>query len=394
MSTDTKENINTEIAEFLGESNVPAVVGQALEVEMVENYMSADKPDEIDEAAVAEVVDAFMQKLNDNPTDMTLSSDVYKIGTKSATIAMPNVQLYDTLISNIMKDQQAGPVDGSKEYNMLQLKREMDMVNPAVLAQTPVKQKFLIFFSKANLPGTEKIMDMIYERKETVKSSIDGIKVALLQNANDLDHQMADLMMIYKGLLTSHNILKSEIYTAKLIYNKLVDLDIKDPIAKENINTVLADLTTQINSLLVEENMNAQFFAGSQLTAKLVREQQNQIRILVRQMEKAVLANLGLRVVAKGLEDSVNASKALGSAIANTIADTAKANEKTADKLIQARTEGYIDLAKLQEGVDALTRTFEKEAKANQLIIQQGLSVAKKIKEATVMLESKIDKEV
>lgn len=394
MSTDTKENINTEIAEFLGESNVPAVVGQALEVEMVENYMSADKPDEIDEAAVAEVVDAFMQKLNDNPTDMTLSSDVYKIGTKSATIAMPNVQLYDTLISNIMKDQQAGPVDGSKEYNMLQLKREMDMVNPAVLAQTPVKQKFLIFFSKANLPGTEKIMDMIYERKETVKSSIDGIKVALLQNANDLDHQMADLMMIYKGLLTSHNILKSEIYTAKLIYNKLVDLDIKDPIAKENVNTVLADLTTQINSLLVEENMNAQFFAGSQLTAKLVREQQNQIRILVRQMEKAVLANLGLRVVAKGLEDSVNASKALGSAIANTIADTAKANEKTADKLIQARTEGYIDLAKLQEGVDALTRTFEKEAKANQLIIQQGLSVAKKIKEATVMLESKIDKEV
>jgi hypothetical protein len=296
--------------------------------------------------------------------------------------------------ADIMAENQKGPIEGSKEYNMLRLKREMDLINPAVLAQTPIKQKFLVFLSKTELPGSDKIMNMIYERKETVKSSIDGIKVALQQNASDLDNQMVDLMTIYKGLLASHKVLKTEIYTAKTLYNKIVDLDISDPVAKENINTVLADLTTQINALMVEENMNAQFFAGSQLTAKLVREQQNQIRILVQQMEKAVLANLGLRIVAKSLEESVNQSKALGDAIANTIADTAKANEKTTDKLIQARVEGYIDLNKLQEGVDALTRTFEKEAKANQLIIEQGLIVSKKLQEATKQLESKIDKEV
>jgi len=108
-------------------------------------------------------------------------------------------------------------------------------------------------------------------------------------------------------------------------------------------------------------------------------------------MEKAVLANLGLRVVAKGLENSVNQSKALGSAIANTIADTAAANEKTSIKLQKARTEGYIDIAKLQEGVDSLTRTFEREAQANKLIIKQGLSVAKTIKTATNSLEARID---
>ena len=235
-------------------------------------------------------------------------------------------------------------------------------------------------------------MDMIYERKETVKSSTDGIKVALLQNANDLDKQLADLMMIYKGLLSSHLVLKGEIYQAQLIYNEITDLmtNITDSLEKQNIETVLADLTTQINALIVEENMNAQFFAGSQLTAKLVREQQNQIRILVRQMEKAVLANLGLRVVAKGLENSVNQSKALGDAIANTIADTAKSNEKTAEKLIKARTEGYIDLSKLQEGVESLERTFEKEAKANELIIKQGLVIAKSVRATTQRLEQRV----
>lgn len=389
---------NAELAAFLGEdtSTLPVVV-ETVDIEVIENNkMDVLKPEKISDEALSEInnsVTSFIEKIKEDPTDMTLSSLVYKIGEKAANMAMPHVNLYDNLIVNIMDENQKGPeVKGSKDYNILRLKRELDLVNPAVLAKTPIKQKFMMFLSKSELPGSDKIMDMIYERKETVKSSTDGIKVALLQNANDLDKQLADLMMIYKGLLSSHLVLKSEIYQAQLIYNEIRDLivTITDPLEKQNIETVLADLTTQINSLIVEENMNAQFFAGSQLTAKLVREQQNQIRILVRQMEKAVLANLGLRVVAKGLENSVNQSKALGDAIANTIADTAKSNEKTADKLIKARTEGYIDLSKLQEGVESLERTFEKEAKANELIIKQGLIISKNVRSTTQRLEKRV----
>ena len=390
---------NDEMAAFLGEDtkNLPAEV-ELVDVEVLEsNKMDAVRPDGLSDEEneiILKFKNDFVKQITDDPTDMTLSSKVYKIGQTSAALSIPNVKLYDTLISDIMKDNQDGiNTEGSKEQNMLMLKKELDLINPAVLAKTPIKQKFLLFLNKTSLPGAEKVMEMIYERQETVKSTIDGIKVALLQNADDLDNQLADLMIVYKGLLKSHLSLKGEIYTGQLIYNDVVDIAdlIVDPIAKQNIEAVLADLTTQINSLIVEENMNAQFFAGSQMTAKLVREQQNQIRILVRQMEKAVLANLGLRVVAKGLENSVNQSKALGSAIANTIADTAAANEKTSIKLQKARTEGYIDIAKLQEGVDSLTRTFEREAQANKLIIKQGLSVAKTIKTATNSLEARID---
>ncbi len=390
---------NAELADFLGESasTLPVPVA-TIDTDVIENNkMDADKPDKLSDEADEEIkmsVNAFVEKVKEDASDMTLSSLVYKIGEKSANTAMPHVSLYDNLIAQIMDNNQKGPeVKGSKDYNILRLKRELDLVNPAVLAKTPIKQKFMMILSKSALPGSEKIMDMIYERKETVKTATDGIKVALLKNANDLDKQLADLMMIYKGLLASHLILKGEIYQAQLIYNQVVDLveNISDVNEKQNIETVLADLTTQINSLIVEENMNAQFFAGSQLTAKLVREQQNQIRILVRQMEKAVLVNLGLRVVAKGLENSVNQSKALGDAIATTIADTAKANEKTADKLIKARTEGYIDLSKLQEGVESLERTFEKEAKANALIIKQGLVISKNVRATTQRLEKRIN---
>jgi len=391
-------DVNAEMAEFLGEtSNLPTEV-ETVDVEVVGGRMDAVKPENMsDEADVnaKAFVENFVTRFRENPIDMTLSSDVYKIGQRSAAVSVPQVKIYDTLIANIMNDNQKGEtVEGSKEYNMLRLKRELDLINPAVLAKTPIKQKFLLFLNKSKLPGNEKIMDMIYERKETVSSSVEGIKTALLQNASDLDGQMADLLTVFKGLLNAHEILKEEIYTAQLLYNAVTDIqhEAKDDLARQNLETVLADLTTQINSLIVEENMNAQFFAGSQLTAKLVREQQNQIRILVRQLEKAVLANLGLRVVAKGLENSVNQSKALGSAIANTIADTAAANEKTAIKLQEARTGGYIDLQKLQEGVDALERTYEREAEANALIIKQGLAVSQKVREATARLESRIDR--
>ena len=78
-------------------------------------------------------------------------------------MAMPHVSLYDSLIVNIMDDNQKGPeVKGTKDYNILRLKRELDLINPAVLAKTPIKQKFLMFLSKTELPGSEKIMDMIF----------------------------------------------------------------------------------------------------------------------------------------------------------------------------------------------------------------------------------------
>lgn len=393
------QETNNELADFLGEDtkNLPATV-ELIDVEIQESArMDAQRPKGVtdeDHNNLLIYVDTFLQKVKDDPVDMTLSSDVYKLGQTSANMSIPQVKLYDTLIANIMKENQEGiNLEGSKEQNMLKLKQELDLINPAVLAKTPVKQKVFFFLTKSGLPGADKIMDMIYERQETVKSTIDGIKIALLQNANDLDNQLADLMMVYKGLLKSHNTLKGEIYAGQLIYNGVADIleTLDDSIAKQNVEAVLADLTTQINSLIVEENMNAQFFAGSQMTAKLVREQQNQIRILVRQMEKAVLANLALRVVAKGLEKSVNQSKALGDAIANTIADTAQANEKTAEKLHTARAEGYINLDKLQEGVASLERTFEREAQANKLIIKQGLTVARTIKSATNRLEKRID---
>jgi len=167
---------------------IPQVVEPIIESEVIEKpdtkmaVIILDKLEKKDEIYIKETINNFMTKLKNNPLDMTLSSDVYKIGNRSAEMALPKVNLYDELIASIMEENQKGPeTEGTKDYNLLQLKRELDLINPSVLAKTPIKQKVLIFFNKSSIPGKEKIMDMIYSRKETVKSSIDGIKLALLE---------------------------------------------------------------------------------------------------------------------------------------------------------------------------------------------------------------------
>ena len=122
-----------------------------------------------------------------------------------------------------------------------------------------------------------------------------------------------------------------------------------------------------------------------------VRYQQNQFNTMVSLMERAVLANLGLKVVANSLAESVELTSAMGNTIAATMEDTGLTTEKTAGKLREARVKGNINLDKLKAGMDALVRTYEAEAVANKMIIEKGIAVSKEVSAMTDKLSSHID---
>lgn len=346
-----------------------------------------------DNQALQQKVSEWLELVKSDPASLQLSSDIYQLGNEAATEVMPHTKLYDTMISDIMGEQQKGPVEGTRDYNLLQYKQHMDLVNPAVLAKQPISVRTMVFFKKNKLPGADQVLDIIYKNKETVKSAVDGLKVGLMANSNQLDNQLADLIVIYNGLRKADALLKQDIYFGQLLHvaiHRLVN-QMDDGLGKQNLETVLADLTTQVNSLLVEENMYTQFFAGSQQTAKMVRYQQTQLKQMVRLMENAVLANLGLKVVANSLAQSVEMTAAMGNVIADTMADTGHTTEKTSEKLRNARIKGNINLDKLKEGMEALERTFIAEANANKLIIEKGIQVSKQVSEMTDKLEAHLD---
>lgn len=335
-------------------------------------------------------VEQFMLAIRQNPTDITISTKVYGLGQDGAKELLPNTKLFERKIATIMTENQEG---SPTNRTLLQLKQELDQVNPVVLSQQPISVKVAILFSKTRLPKSQEILDMIYARRETVKSTVDGLKVALWETRDRLTTNIADIDAIYKGLEKGQRLIQRDIYFGELLaveLKKEVDMT-TDEIAKQNLEQVLADLTTAIINLKTEENANMQFFAGAQNLAKLTNMQASNITSVTNILERSVLANLALRVVATELAASVAATEQLKKTIGDTIADTAKVINQSTDTLIAARSSAAINLEALEEGCKQLEEVFAKQANANREIIEKGTQTSRKLSELTARLSARID---
>lgn len=348
-----------------------------------------------EELYITENTKKVIQKIKNNDISLILSDEIYEIGERSSQNALPQVKLYETLISNILKENQKSKENkndkSSRDYNLSELRKEIDKINPSVLKEKPIKEKFLFFFSRSKLPGTDKILDIIYDRQETVKKNVEDIKKSLVKNIDSLDNKLADLLAIYESLLKSQRLLKVDIFVLQNIFNEVKKIEEKteEKNQKELIKNVLTDIIIQLNSLIVEENMNTQFFTGSELISKSVKRQKNATKILIRQLEKSVLANLGLKIVAQDTKKSVEITSNLGEAISNTILDTANTIKNTQTILKEKSINGYFNLDKLQDSFDTIMDILEEEKNMNDDIIEKGVIVSNTIRNITSNLEKK-----
>ena len=348
---------------------------------------------EVEDRLVSEEVEKWMALAKIDPSSLELPTLISELGTASACESKKHIGLYDALIADIMSEEENGETKGSRRFNLMQLKQAFDSINPVVLAAQPIEIRILFWTWKTTrLPGMQAVLDTVYKRRETVSSTIEGIKMDLLVDAKRLEKQLEEVRVIYEGLKEAYTHLRKEIYFGQKWYAALYGFaqGLTDDLDRRNIEAVLAELMTQINTLLTEENLYMQFFANAQTTARLVREQQMQIRNIVRLLERAVLANLGLRVVSVGLERSVDLTQMLGDTIADTMKDTAGVNERTAKKLRDARKDGIINLDTLQTAIDTIVRTLDDEAKADRLLIEHGAEVGERISEMTDRLSRRI----
>jgi uncharacterized protein YaaN involved in tellurite resistance len=273
------------------------------------------------------------------------------------------------------------------------MKQAFDSINPAVLKTQPIQYRILFWTWKTSkFPQAKEVLDTVYKRRETVKTTIEGIKIALLLDTKRLENQFAEVLEIYKGLQGSHKCLVQDIYFGEIWHVALHQFakNLTDEIEKRNIEAVLAELTTQINTLKTEEQLYMQFFANTQVVSRLVREKISQTNSIVRLLEQAVLANLGLRVVSDGIEKAVDLTQELGDVIASTMLDTANTNDRTAQKLRKAREEGVINLEILQQAVDVIVKTLDDEAESDRRLIEKGTEVGKKLSGMTEQLRKHI----
>lgn len=347
-------------------------------------WMKADEQIELQNK-----VDLFMDAIKEDPTSIQLSNRVYDLGKEGARALMPHTNLFEKNMAEIMKDSQEGsPVNAT----LLKIKQEMDTINPAIIKEQPIAVRALVFFKKHRLPKADEILETIYTRRETVKSTIDGLEKGLWASRDKLMENLADLEGIYNGLLEGHRLIERDIYFGQLVHAKLSDFvnEVTEPIAKENLEQLLADITTQIINLQTEENANVQFFAGARAMVKLTRQQISNINGMTGLLKRTVLANLGLRAAATELQQSVAVTEAMKEAIGKTIADTGKQINQMGDTLTDARSKAMISLEGLEEGCRQLEEFFEKQANANREVIAKGGETSRRLAELTGKMKSRI----
>jgi uncharacterized protein YaaN involved in tellurite resistance len=332
----------------------------------------------------------FMELIRQNPTDISLSTKVYSLGQDGAKELMPHTALYERKIKTIMSENQTG---SPANKTLLQLKQELDQVNPAVLSKLPISVKGFLWMKDNRLPMAQEILDMIYAKRETVQSTVDGIKASLWETRDRLITNLADIGSIYKGLEKGQRLIQRDIYFGELLSEDLSALvaQTTEVLAVQNLEQVLADLTTSVINLKTEENANMQFFSGAINLAKLTNMQCSNITSVTNILERSVLANLGLRVVASELAASVAAVEQLKHTIGETIADTGRIINKTTDIMIEAKASASISIEGLEEGCRQLDEAFNKQAAANHQIIELGTQTSHKLSDLTARMRSRIE---
>ncbi len=341
-----------------------------------DSFPPARRPDWMtdEEAGKVDVaVQVFIDRLKTNAHDLGFADQLAQLGKASGEAMLPHTALYERKVSVLMKQNQEGsPVSKT----LLQVKQNMDLVNPAVIRKRkiPLKIMFMTLGFISRFPRGQEVLDQIYANRETVGSLITGLDKNLFTMAESLRQDQLEVRRIYTGLYNGQRLLERDIYLGHVLAGRMKDYvdTMPDGMEKDNVKSALAELIAQLTFLKDEELANQQFFTNARMMDTLTRGQIHNIKNLARLLKRSVLANLGLAVTAAELEESVKVTGALREAIGTTLVETAETIERSSTTLVAQRAQGGIDLEKLETATAAIERALAIHKQANDRIITDG----------------------
>lgn len=389
-------NATVDLESLLVEARSPDETNTALvplEAELSPDsstFPAPTRPDwMLDEQAekLGQAADAFLDGIKADPGNMRLADQVNTLGKASGDAMLPHTSLFDRKMNALMVQNQQG---NQANLTLVQIKQQMDLINPAVIRAQPLPKRALMGLLRigSRFPTIQEILNRIYENKETVQSTITGLRSNLHNIAGSLERDREDLLRIYDGLLKGEELLERDIYVGHLIAHKLHTYlqSMPEGSEKENVKGVLATLTSRLIYLKREENANQQFFAGTQMMVQLIRGQIHNITNVARLLERSVMANLALAVSAAELEGSVKTTDMLNEAIDTTLGDTAGRIATTSEMLAEQRARGGANLDKLEKAADEIERAIKLQEQANEVIITKGGDTLRRLEGITTRI--------
>jgi len=327
--------------------------------------------------AVEANANEFFEKVKAEPSDWQLGNFVFGLGQEIMEETQAQVTLYDRKMGNVLKNvatDDSSPVG----KNILAIKTELDKVNPTMVARTemPFSKKLLGLFTKTvnRLPKGDEILRIIAERRETVNSTIDGIRDHLRNEADQVAFDASELAIICDTLKEIQPKLQEQIYLGQIIWQKLMEYleTVQDPRIKEALTTLTSDLAMAVVDLQTIDNSNLQTRFGGEM---MVRNS-HLVRRLVKRtdmiLSTAVKNALAVRVAAEQQMETMQHLDMVQQAAAETMKDTAKVIGNAAIKGAKMSQSMTVNIEALEEACQTYEQAFETYA----LISQETINIA------------------
>jgi len=319
----------------------------------------------------------FVDKVKLEPSDWQLGNFVFGLGQDIMAQTQAQVTLYDRKMGNVLKNvatDNSSPVG----KNILAIKTELDKVNPTMVARTeiPFPKKMLGLFTKTvnRLPKGDEILKIIAERRETVNSTIDGIRNHLRNEADQVAFDAAELATICDSLKEIQPKLQEEIYLGQIIWQKLMDYlnTVEDARAKEALTTLTSDLAMAVVDLQTIDNSNLQTRFGGEMMVRnshLVRRLVQRTDMI---LSTAVKNALAVRVAAEQQMETMQHLDMVQAAAAETMKDTATVIGNAAIKGAKMSQSMTVNIDALEEACQTYEQAFETYA----LISKETINIA------------------
>jgi uncharacterized protein YaaN involved in tellurite resistance len=317
----------------------------------------------------------FVEKVKTDPSDWKLGDYIFKLGHEIMENTTIQVSLYDRKMGEVLKVVAKG--DSPIAKDILSVKTQLDLVNPVMVKskEISVTEKVMKIFTKTvmRLPKGDEIIRIIAERRETVKSTIDGIRMHMMQEADKIIKDSAELGVICDHLKELQPALQEEIYKGQLIWKSLMGYinELSGPV-KESIGNLTSDLAMAIIDLQTIDNSNLQTRFGGEMMIRNSRLVRRLIQRTDTILTSSVANALAVRVAAAQQMETLSHLDTIQQSIGKTMVDTSEVVGDSAIKSAEMSQRMGVNIQFLQEAC----ANYEQAADAYAQICSETIKVA------------------
>ncbi len=335
------------------------------EVQDVDN-VHVVRPSFVDDAKDAELQEqaqALIDAVLDNPMDASITVEIYKLGAEFMNENSESVGLMETKISDVMREISVGaPVNKS----LTEIKTQLDLINPAVVSQTETTLSTKAIFGLmtrmvSRLPKGDEILLVVNERKDTVGTTIDGLKRHLREERDKALMNATELGHISNKLYKTQQDLQEAVYVGQIVWEKLsaAASSETEPVRSQALRTLVNDLAIQVVDIQTVDSLNVQSRLSAETLIGNARKIQQGVNRVNNVLLPAVTTNLMVKAAAAQQAALVGTMTDITRSAEQTILDTQKQTRQAATQMELMQSDGLINPEVLQSAADEAVAMIE-----------------------------------